>query len=356
VSAPRLSTFTLAREVLRNVTASPVRTALTALAAAVVGASVVLATVANVDDIVQAHETQELRGLSTLSITGVNGEAVSAGECDATNTLDAVSAAGSVLRVEQIHPANTDTPVSVRYTTPGYIAVAYPGTKRDVESIAGGDLVAEIGAVSGGTISDATRGAQTVGITIEVAATSRSRIEGINRDLVVAVAPLGATSECLVEVSDGLTNEVAAAMPAFFSTPISVRPFLPADRVDRDPARELDTRWSQVVWVGGGVGVALFAAFAWWSRRHETALYRLLGFTKRSIAILVGLETVLVSLVPAQLAIAWAMGLVPIDGGTVTLTALTADTARLSFLLLLAPTAAIIASLSGSAVDRLKGQ
>lgn len=159
-----------------------------------------------------------------------------------------------------------------------------------------------------------------------------------------------------MDVSYGETDLIATVVPTFFFSPVVVRSFLPADRVDRNPALELDTRWSGFLWLGGGLGIVLFIAFVWWSRRHETALYRLLGFDRRSVGFIVFFETVLVTIIPAQLASSWAIGFVPIDGGAVTLAAVAADSARLSLLLIAGPIIAITLSVSGSTVDRLKGR
>ncbi|MGJ8720548.1 MAG: hypothetical protein ACSHW9_01765 [Salinibacterium amurskyense] len=323
---------------------------------AAVGALVVLATVGDVDDIVRAHQVQELRGLSTLSITAVDGETLSATACDAINEVDVVNAAGGAIRTEVIQPSNSTAPVTIRYTTPEYIAVAYPGSARGLSSIAGAELVGEIGAVAGGTIVDSSSISPHKPVILDAVAGSRSRIDGINRDVLIASAPVGNVSECLVDVSYGQADLMATVVPTFFSSPVVVRSFLPTDSVDRNPALELDTRWSGFLWLGGGLGLVLFAAFVWWSRRHETALYRLLGFDRRSVGFIVALETVLVTIIPAQLASSWAIGFVPIDGGAVTYAAVAADSARLSLLLTAGPSIAIALSVSGSIVDRLKGR
>lgn len=353
----RPTLFALARETLLNIISSPVRTTITVIFSAAVGAVVVLATAGNVDDIVQAHEAQQLRGLSTLSLTALDGEPISASACDSINAVSLVNSAGGVLSVKRIEVVNGEVPITIRYVTPGYLAVAYPQEAvRGLDSVAGHDLVDEIGVISGTLIRDASNLNPVEPIVVDAAASQRARFDGINRDVLLSQAPVGDVSECLVDVADGQADRVTTVLPTFFTTQVVVRPFLPPDQVDRNPALELEHRWSSSVWVGGGLGIVLFVLFAWWSRRNETALYRLVGFDRRSIAAIVGLETVLVALVPAQLASFCVLALLPVEGGAVTLAALTADTSRLLLFLLLGPPIAIALSLAGSTVDRLKGQ
>ncbi|MGL4339411.1 MAG: hypothetical protein ACRCSP_03170, partial [Rhodoglobus sp.] len=59
---------------------------------------------------------------------------------------------------------------------------------------------------------------------------------------------------------------------------------------------------------------------------------------------------------PAQIASAWVFLFVTVEGGGVTLAALTSDSARFLLAILLCPVIAVVMSIGGSTVDRLKGQ
>jgi len=348
--------FATIREALLNISSSPTRSAITMLISAAAGACVILATVSNVDAIVRAHELQQLRGLSTISVTSVDGHALSAASCDAMNSISAVEAAGGAIRTDEVAVANAASPVKVRYVTPGYLAAAYPAEQlRGKTSIAGEDLKKEIGLTDGSALA-VTTPTHDRGLHVAVAATSPSRLSGINRDVLIAVAPSGGVSECLVQASDGQATLVSSLVGPFFPEPIVVRPFLQADAVDRDPATELANRWSGILWMGIAASVILLVVIGWAARRQETALYRLLGFDRRSLGAVVAFETLVTTVVPAQLASLWALSLVPITGGQITLTAVSADSSRFVLALMFCPIIAIVISLTGSTVDRLKGQ
>jgi hypothetical protein len=350
----RPSLYSLAREAALNAASSPVRTSLIAALSALIGGAVVLSTAGNVNDVVQAHRAQELRGLSTLSVTAADDEPLSAAGCDSLTSIEVVNSAGGEISTARVQPANSPITVTVRHVSPGYLAVAFPGEDtKGLESIAGRDLREELGLVPGGLLAEGSESAPP--ITIHEVASTPARIDGTNRDVLVAAPPTGTVTECLVDVANGQSETVASVIPSHFSSAVVVRHFLASDSVDRDPASELRHRWSGLVWLAGGLGIVLFNSYAWWSRRHETALYRLLGFRPESVATVVALEMFLVSLVPSQISVAWALAIAPMDSGVVT-SAVIADISRFALLLSIAPVVAVGISMTGSTVDRLKGQ
>jgi hypothetical protein len=349
--------FSIIRETVLNVLSNPARSAITVIAAAAAGACVILATVSNVDDIVRAHQLQLARGLSTLSVTALDGHPMSAAACDAMNSVAAVKTAGGVISTEQVEVANGATPIKVEYVTAGYFAAAYPTeATKGIQSIAGEDLVGEVGAAAGSVLAITTPESIRGLLSLDAVADAPSRVTGINRDVLVTVAPIGSVSECLVEAYDGQADDVALVVPSFFTGPVVVRPFLPTGTLDRDPAQELAHRYSGLLWLGAGAVIIALIATSWFARRQETAIYRLVGFDRRSLGAVVGLETVVTTVVPAQLASLWVMSFTKISGGIITLTALTSDSSRLLVMLLFCPAVAVAVSLSGSTVNRLKGQ
>ena len=352
---PRPTASAAVREVLLNVTSNAARTLITICLSAAAGACVILATASNVDDIVLAHDAQQLRGLSTLSITSLDGRPISASACDAISSVGSVVASGGGIWTKDITVANGATPIKVRYVTPGYLAIAYPEqSMRAVTSVAGKDLVEEIGVTPGATLRASTPNDGE--FPIDAVANNPSRVSGINRDLLMAVAPLGNVSECLVEASDGQAERVSSLVPSFFSTQVVVRAFLQSGDIDRNPAQELAYRWSRIVWIAVAGAMIALTAPAWAARRQEAALYRLLGFDRRSLGAVVALETLVTTVAPAQIASVWVLAIIKVSGGHVTLTALAADSSRSMLALSLCPVVAVAIALTGSTVNRLKGQ
>ncbi|MGL4340593.1 MAG: hypothetical protein ACRCSP_09270, partial [Rhodoglobus sp.] len=195
--------FALLREAILNISSHPFRSAVTILISITAGACVIGATATNVDAIVQADRVQQLRGLSTLSVTSLDGNPLSAAQCDAVGDVGSVKAAGGTIRSVTVATPNSATPVTIRYVTHGFLAVAYPQEKlQGVSSIAGSDLGTDIGLTVGSTFIFTTASGQD-GLQIEAVASQRSRTEGINRDVLVSIAPSGEVAECLVEAAPG---------------------------------------------------------------------------------------------------------------------------------------------------------
>lgn len=290
-------------EVFRNVRASFVRSIAAATLAATLGSAIIVLGWLDLTDIEAGWERQVHAGVYAFSITTSDQTFLDAARCDELETIDGVRAAGAVLSVTTVYPTtNPRTAYLLVGATPGYASVAFPGLEGATMAgaVAGLSVSAELGLADGSTFAYRTGSAgETSAIDIDLAANSPSRFEVSDSAVIVALAPEGGVSECIVEAWPGHERAVEAVIGSWFPMKQTVaKSVARVDASDRDVAGDLRTRLSQWAPLVAAFILGGYLLLDWWSRRQEFALYRMLGMSGKQELLVLTLETLTKAFVP----------------------------------------------------------
>ncbi|MCU1370212.1 MAG: hypothetical protein JWO77_1406 [Ilumatobacteraceae bacterium] len=375
------STRVAAGEATANVTSSSVRSLLIAAVAAVLAAAVVACSVAELAAIQGRFRDQVARGRFVLVARSVGSDGLDAGRCDALRDLEGVRSAGAILHEDPTYPlAAPLRPYDRLVVTPGLLAVWFPtsaGATDGTGLAVGADAAAELGLVPGAylqTASTASRsherlrpGDDTVArhriVTVLPAAI---RDPEAGRMLFETAAPTGTASACFVDPDPSARTAVEATLVGWFGRdqPASVAPLLDERQTGRQPEAELAGRAARWVWLTAALAISALMVVLWYGRREEFALYRLLGLRRRSIGLLLVVESTLIVALPGLVGAAIALvtcldpltDVAHLDAGSPGLLSLVAaDAASFAAALVLLPLGGWVAVALRSTFDVLKG-
>gem|GEM_PF-1656191 len=291
------------REAMENLRSSAVMTAARSVLAALVGFGVIAVTATDTIALLEDWTEYEMAGRSSFSVVG-RTEAISAHLCDAANSIDGVRGAGAVL---SRNPTETSLPtrdtIDIARVTPGYLDAAwYAVPPRAIGLVAPVDLATKFGLVDGSyvRISDVegTPKGLSTNRRIDWAATSRSRVDGINDALIVVAAARGDVNECLVTAEPRARRSVKLALEEWFGSGATVIPFLQGSLLVGDPDEAYRHRSSQWLAAALASAVAIVLIMNWNARKADFALYRILGMPRRRIQAMLSMEFALVTLAP----------------------------------------------------------
>ncbi len=359
------STFRVAAgEAGANAASSPARSLLIAVVAAMLAASVVALSVAEVAAIQGRFRDQVEQGRFVLVVRTPVRDGLDARRCDALRDLPGVRSAGAVLEETTAYPlASPLRPYDVLVVTPGLVPVLFPtaptATKAGI--IVGADAASELGLVPGSFLQTAPASARShkaLTAADPETAVDRHRVASVlptavratpaGRTIFEPVAASGSTSACFVDPAPPARSAVAVAMAGWFGPdqPAAVSPYLDEQVAGRQPEAELAGRATRWVWLAAALVLTALLSVLWYGRREEFALYRLLGLRRGSIAVLLAAETVVTvagpSLVGASIALVLCASKLATDGqtgddGAVLLPLVAADAASFALALGLLP-------------------
>ncbi|MCW3493451.1 FtsX-like permease family protein [Microbacterium sp. SSM24] len=236
---------------------------------------------------------EQLRGASVLVIENDSGT-LDSRDCLRLDHQDGVVAAGGVTNPDVVSIGSPPV-IDVRrvYATEGYFDIldlplsALPGRIGSI----GADVQAELG-VAPEAVIDLSDGSQ---VTVSKAAPS-IRAEERGRWLTVLAPTLARVQQCWVETERGALSAVRSTLVAALGDAGQLNVTTLRDRVLSDAATEAwDRRWTQWAWAAGGVSAALSCGLLVAARRHEYALYRLLGLSRAATSLIAMLETAMMS-------------------------------------------------------------
>ena len=312
----------------------------------------------------KSFDNQQLRGVDTLSITAQDGRGLSAVECDSTRLIEGVSTAGGRLNAQQATALQTpDTPLTIHSVTPGYIGILFPSEREiwNSRTVSANQISKELGLKAGSALVLSGTGthsaASTSLLTIQSTAERVSRIDGLNRGIMIAAAPSGYVDECLVAALAGHGTIVAQGLRGWFSTSdVRVQPMIMPSQLEVDPELCLQNRWSKWTWLIGGSALIVLSGSIWWSRRNEIALYAFLAFSRTDLLFMILFEVSLLVLAPAQFGASIALSLLVLGSDMVALTSVFSDDLRFLLLTSLAVPVSFLLTCSHKPLETIKGR
>ena len=350
-------------ESLRTMRARRGRTTLTAVVVALLGAAVMVLTHLDVGSSLDAWHAQRVAGSDVIVASPLNPEAdggLSVARCDAARQIAGVESAGAILTSsETFSPTAPMTEFSLFHVTPGFAAVAYPGTPVPASSavIAGSGISETLGLRDGSAIRlDGAAGLDR----ISTAARGPALREPWNGAIMVSATPVGETYDCLVAAIPGAQRAVVDALSDWFAPhQVSLSTELQASDLRTSPDTLLRERATQFVAPAIGVVVSILILAGWLMRRGSFACYRALGAGRGQVLLMLSIESAVLVWVP--LAVGLAAGIaVPAWTGTDVGHALTSSLARdvisLSAVVALLPPLGMIALTRHSPFDISKGR
>jgi hypothetical protein len=296
-------------EVMRNLGSARRRTASLALVSVLIGATVALLTIVDMERISAINEQQYEAGSSAFQVVAPGGARADAVRCNAIQGITGVLAAGGIISADNVRlGVQPDADVSLLTVTPGFVAAAWPGLKSasGVSALAGSAYTALSWHRNTRVTYTNADGSPTV-IRLDAVPSSRSML-GLDRVIIAVVPPATTVDTCLVLADPPARSAVAAAVRGWFGEGTSVQDVLVGSALVENPQALLDNRLSRFGWLAGGAAIALLLLGSWVARRAEFALYRLLGFRESGVLAMFVAEMALLALVPIQVGALVAIG------------------------------------------------
>lgn len=360
-----LRTSLAVSETVRNMVANRWLLAARLALAVAIGAGVATATVGEVAAIEQRFDDQVAAGRFVWVISSVGTPPIlDATRCSALGDLTGLPAAGAVVGQASVVVA---TQPQARYDlysiTPDYPRVLWPDAGQ--RPARGGLLVGAAAAESLGLVDGSSllvRDAPTMDapqlLTVDRVMPPSPRDPGADRRLfVIAPVGLGETAECLVDADSANADDVPALLGAWFdpvAAPVAA-PLRLADPVALLPESQLAQRASAWAWPVAATVLAILSFLAWYFRRSEFALYRVLGVSRAKLGLMLAAEHVIVAIVPVQTGVLLVTLLRSESVQGLAARLLLLDDARMVACLLIVPALALAFFRSRSTVDILKG-
>ncbi|MFK4806161.1 hypothetical protein ACI3KX_09850 [Microbacterium sp. ZW CA_36] len=251
-------------------------------------------------------EGEYTQGANVLIVSNQGG-VLDGARCQALSHQDGVSAAGGATSTDVVRIGDPSV-LSVRRVraTSGYFEIldlALP-LMNGVVGAVGPGIAAELGVGQRSRLklSDAT--------SVTVARSSTESIAGERTRWLTVLAPtLPAVNECWVEVEPGALDAIQALVVATFGK---------ADHLQVDSAHDRalltatlgawQQRWTRWAGFAAGAAATLFCGILLAPRRHEYALYKLLGMPRTSVWLICATEAALLTAAGALLSVGVVAG------------------------------------------------
>lgn len=261
---------------------------------------------------------EEQRGTNVLIVENGGGP-LDGHLCDAIGAQGGIERAGGVSASSVVGLGGNNLISSRRvFATPGYLQILNYGQPRGSGPLAyiGPALSKEI------SIADFTEVQMSDGQRITVlAAPESARGEARSRWITMVVPALDEVQECWIEARSESLAAVRGAIPAFFPSAASLRVTALRDESAVVAAftvwEERSTRW---LFTATGTVGGLLVGTLLWPRRHEYALYRILGMSRAQVTLLASAEAMIlvVSGVGVASISAFGAALLQIEGAWLT--------------------------------------
>ena len=296
---------TVAVEALGNLKANPFTTLVVVLAALLAGVGVPTATLLDVQAIRQDEQAEISAGSNVIRITGENRVSLSAARCEELNTQDGVLAAGGLASRSTVSPvARPNDRVTVLSGTATLAKVLWPGGEAVPPAatvVVGSASARVLGLGPQSFFSFTVRPDPTaLSVPVDRVAQPSTRDEKLDASVFVARPPTGDVIECLVEAKPGVRTQVESIAAGWFAESGStvVSPFYLTVTAGANPEERLSARLTQHLPVLAAVVVGAAMLTAWFSRRAEYSLYRMLGMRTSGFLLMLATEMVAAGLMP----------------------------------------------------------
>jgi len=289
-----------------NLKATPVRSlsigALTLLLTLAVGFGVL----AETQSIAEEERNRIEIGGETLVATTDSRDGLSAQRCDSLEEISAVEASGGVVRSEYVAidllPSRR---VDVLYATPGFVGAVWPhgaATTGTPSVFVGEELADDLGLRVGDHVKILPDGTEPVVLPVGGVLGATNRL-GLPGQLIVIETPAqGFVPQCVVSLSPGNGGELDSVVLALLRTPGAetfLGPVVAGRAGDVLPEERLASRLTRFLPLAGGAACAVLITAFWFARRHDIALYRLLGMRSGGTLLMIAAEHLWVVIVPA---------------------------------------------------------
>lgn len=342
-------------EVHRNLMSSPVRSLVLMLMFLAIGVGVSAFTRGDTDRIAAVAATQYRAGAFVYELVGPSGARVDALKCNSLNGVDGVVAAGGVMASSVVAlESQPEAQLRLLTVTPSFIGAAWPGvSSANRLSVFAGNSLKDLGIAPDSRVRYQTTQGESYVLHVDAVAHDPS-VTGEERLLVEVAPPSGTLDSCLVLVAPPATHAAGEAFSGFFGAGTTVRAVLLSSDLIADPKALFASRLSGLGWLAAGLACAIILVGSWLARRHEFALYRLMGFTEPAVFVMLCAEAALVCFVPAQLGLMIGVGGHGLD--PLTAQALFVDVARLDAVMLALPAIGYLFLPRGSLLPALLGK
>ncbi len=249
--------------------------------------SAILVGVVGQTDVHQAEERLQDYARTGGFVLEVRGENLPISKCDGMRGLDGVRTAGAVLSTQEVRTiAQPGLPTYVMTVTPGYLQLMFPAEQfsQTTGVVVGQNLTAHLGLMAGSSLaweSDRT-GRQTA--TVDAVAIASSRSADWNDAIVLVTMPAGTTSSCVVEFEpETFRHALGLIAFKFHDIKYSTRSAVDEPAGGVASMFSLGERPSRLLPAGLTLVLLILVLSAWWARRNEFAIYRLLGVSRFGI-------------------------------------------------------------------------
>ena len=344
------------KEALDNMAASRRRSWVIACAICVILASAFTLSAGEAQRIQSTFESQiDIGRFAYLASPGANSTMTS-GECEELNAIEGVEAAGAIVAERSAVVVAGSHKIRILDVTEGFVRAAWPDvTPSGLQVIVPVTLGKALGVSAGSSLFVGASGESSSEDTmITFAATSFSRVPGIEDALVRVVAQSVEVRQCLVWASPSAYPEVGRTLQGWFGTDAAVNDFLTQIDLLPNPQQMLQDRLGQWAWLVGAMSSLALLLFVWFSDRDHVALYRILGMRDRHILVMAVTQLVVLAIIPLQVAVAVAL-VISHPTASVTMEVVAADWIRTFAILVIFPAASWFLVRSRSTVDYLKG-
>ncbi|MGN8552196.1 UNVERIFIED_CONTAM: hypothetical protein OHV15_06405 [Microbacterium sp. SLM126] len=231
-----------------------------------------------------AMEREVNKGATVLIVDRNDGE-IDGSRCLGLSLLEGIRAAGAVSAARTTgFVGYPSIPFQSATATPGVVDILYPDLRLapETEGLAGEAVIAEIGLVDGSRVTLTDHAALTIGIP----KAHGPRTETRARWIYTFHPTVTRASECWIEADVGNTEAVREIVVAAFADVKDLRVHPLSSSATLDITRKSWTeRPTQFFWMAGALATGGLVLILLYQRRHEFALYRLLGMGRAQTAL-----------------------------------------------------------------------
>ncbi|GAA1230145.1 hypothetical protein JOF42_000356 [Microbacterium phyllosphaerae] len=354
--------WTVATEAVRNLWSNAFFTGVIALSGVFVGFAVPAVTLWEVSSIRTDAESEVRAGANVLRVTGEDGALLPAGRCEALNSVPGILAAGGLAVRTTVFPAARPSDVvTLIVGTPTLGQVLWPSLSSQLatSSVVVGSATAETyGLTSGSTFGYEVRGDMTpLTAVVDRSGAPSTREPQLDTSVLIATAPTGRVRECLVEALPGARTVVEGMLRGWFGATdgTTVSPFYLPVTSSASPDERLTVRTTQYVPAIAALVLVTGMVAAWFSRRAEYSLYRMLGLNRRGSLLMHTVEMTVAVMVPVSVGMVAAMVVMEAHESLDVILA-TTDALRMLALLIPAPLLGWLLMRPATRADALHGR
>lgn len=350
-------------EAVKNLGSTVALSATVAVLSMAIGVAVPTATAIEVGSIERDARRATSAGINVMSVTVENRGPISAARCEDLGRVSGVLSAGGIVARESISLiTRPHEALELIRATPGAVRVLWPNqrTQASASSVIAGSIVATLHGLGENSILGyrVARGSEVNYAIVGATAPASARGERLDNTIVIASAPVGVVTECLVESMPGARDDVLLALEGWFprDAGVVISPFYLPDSSWSSPDERLETRMSQQFPLLGAVALTAAVLAVWFARRADFALYRHLGMSRRRLLLMQVAEAVMLVILPASLGLTVSLFLLASDPLPLVVYLTSLDALRLVTLLMLVPLVGGALLLRATRLDALKGR